>query len=147
MRAAETKQLVHIVDLREYVASNPADKDAAAFAKLSGVRTFLIVPMLSPMKRSRYCAANGVFNVYSGCAGLTRERSLLTRRLRGVGHVAVPGKARSNRAGALAYEIVLCTSFCDRQKSPGEDIRGRVVGRCEMHDTGQKRPSDGAPRT
>src|SRR6516165_2261165 len=43
---AETKQLVHIADLREYVASNPADKDAAAFAKLSGVRTVLIVPML-----------------------------------------------------------------------------------------------------
>jgi GAF domain-containing protein len=43
---AETKQLFHIADLREYVASNPADRDAAAFAKLSGVRTVLIVPML-----------------------------------------------------------------------------------------------------
>src|SRR6516165_5155724 len=43
---AETKQLVHTADLREYVAANPADKDAAAFAKLSGVRTVLIVPML-----------------------------------------------------------------------------------------------------
>ena len=46
LRMAETKQLVHIADLREYVAANPADKDAAAFAKLSGVRTVLIVPML-----------------------------------------------------------------------------------------------------
>jgi GAF domain-containing protein len=46
VRTAETKQLVHVADLREYVASNPADKDAAAFAKLSGVRTALIVPML-----------------------------------------------------------------------------------------------------
>jgi GAF domain-containing protein len=46
LRAAETKELVHIVDLREDVASNPADEDAAAFAKLSGVRTLLIVPML-----------------------------------------------------------------------------------------------------
>jgi hypothetical protein len=41
LRAAETKQLVHIADIREYVASNPADKDLAAFAKLSGVRTVL----------------------------------------------------------------------------------------------------------
>ena len=46
LRMAETKQLVHIADLREYVAANPADKDAAAFAKLLGVRTVLIVPML-----------------------------------------------------------------------------------------------------
>src|SRR5215831_5797130 len=46
LRSAETKQLVHIADLREYVAANPADKDAATFAKLSGVRTVLIVPML-----------------------------------------------------------------------------------------------------
>ena len=46
LRMAETKQLVHIADLREYVASNPADKDAAAFAKVSGVRTLLEVPML-----------------------------------------------------------------------------------------------------
>src|SRR5262245_22859326 len=45
MGMTETKQLVHI-DLSEYVASNPADKDAATFAKLSGVRTVLIVPML-----------------------------------------------------------------------------------------------------
>src|SRR6516162_5068092 len=36
LRSAETKQLVHIADIREYVASNPADKDLAAFAKLSG---------------------------------------------------------------------------------------------------------------
>ena len=43
---AETKQVVHIADLREYVASNPADKDVAAFAKLCGVRTVLVVPML-----------------------------------------------------------------------------------------------------
>ena len=28
------------------MASNPADKDVAAFAKLSGVRTVLVVPML-----------------------------------------------------------------------------------------------------
>jgi len=46
LRAAETKQLVHLADLREYVAANPADKDVAAFAKLSGVRTALIVPTL-----------------------------------------------------------------------------------------------------
>jgi adenylate cyclase len=46
LRMAETKQLVHIADVREYVASNPADKDAATFAKLSGVRTVFIVPML-----------------------------------------------------------------------------------------------------
>ena len=46
LRTAETKQLVHITDLREDVASNPADKDVATFAKLSGVRTILIVPML-----------------------------------------------------------------------------------------------------
>src|SRR6516162_1903149 len=46
LRMAETKQLVHIADLREYVASNPADEDAATFAKLSGVRTVLIVAML-----------------------------------------------------------------------------------------------------
>jgi class 3 adenylate cyclase len=46
LRAAETKQLVHFADLREYVASNPTDKDAATFAKLSGVRTLLIMPML-----------------------------------------------------------------------------------------------------
>ena len=50
LRMAETKQLVHIADLREYVASNPADKDAAIFAKLSGVRTVLIVPMLKDGK-------------------------------------------------------------------------------------------------
>ena len=46
LRTAETKQLVHIADLREYVASNPDDKDVAAFAKLSGVRTVVVVPML-----------------------------------------------------------------------------------------------------
>jgi transcriptional regulator with GAF, ATPase, and Fis domain len=45
LHAAETKQLVHIADIREYVASNPADKDVAAFAKLSGVRTVLMMPM------------------------------------------------------------------------------------------------------
>jgi hypothetical protein len=39
--------LVHVADLREYVASNPTDKDAATFAKLSGVRTLLIMPMLT----------------------------------------------------------------------------------------------------
>ncbi len=46
MRLAETKQVVQIADVREDVASNPADKDAAAFAKVSGVRTLLEVPML-----------------------------------------------------------------------------------------------------
>ena len=43
---AETKQLAQIADVRAYAASNPADKDVAAFAKLSGVRTVLAVPML-----------------------------------------------------------------------------------------------------
>jgi transcriptional regulator with GAF, ATPase, and Fis domain len=43
---AETKQSVQLVDVRDYVASNPADKDAAAFAKVSGVRTVISVPML-----------------------------------------------------------------------------------------------------
>jgi GAF domain-containing protein len=38
--------LLHIADVQEYVASNPADKDAAAVAKLTGVRTVIIVPML-----------------------------------------------------------------------------------------------------
>jgi GAF domain-containing protein len=38
--------LVHIADIKEYVASNPADKDAAAFAKVSGARTNLVAPML-----------------------------------------------------------------------------------------------------
>jgi GAF domain-containing protein len=46
LRVAETKQVVQIADVREDVASNPADKDAAAFAKVSGVRTLLMVPML-----------------------------------------------------------------------------------------------------
>ena len=46
LRMVETKQSVHIADLTEYVASNPADKDVAAFAKLTGVRTVLVVPML-----------------------------------------------------------------------------------------------------
>jgi GAF domain-containing protein len=43
---AETKRLLHIADYKEYVASHPADSDAAAFAKLTGVRTILEVPML-----------------------------------------------------------------------------------------------------
>ena len=43
---AETKRLLHIADYTEYVASHPADSDAAAFAKLTGVRTILEVPML-----------------------------------------------------------------------------------------------------
>ncbi len=43
---AETKRLLHIADYMEYVASHPADSDAAAFAKLTGVRTMLEVPML-----------------------------------------------------------------------------------------------------
>jgi GAF domain-containing protein len=42
---AETKRLLHIADYTEYVASHPADSDAA-FAKLTGVRTILEVPML-----------------------------------------------------------------------------------------------------
>ena len=46
LRVAETKQLLHIADYTEYVASHPADSDAAAFAKLTGVRTILEVPML-----------------------------------------------------------------------------------------------------
>ena len=46
LRIAETKQLLHIADYTEYVASHPADSDAAAFAKLTGVRTTLEVPML-----------------------------------------------------------------------------------------------------
>ena len=46
LRMAETKRLVHIADIKEYVASHPADKDAAVFAKLTGVRTVIIVPML-----------------------------------------------------------------------------------------------------
>jgi adenylate cyclase len=43
---AETKRLLHIADYMEYVASHPADSDAAAFAKLTGLRTILQVPML-----------------------------------------------------------------------------------------------------
>jgi GAF domain-containing protein len=46
LRMAETKRLLHIADYTEYVASHPADSDAAAFAKLTGVRTALEVPML-----------------------------------------------------------------------------------------------------
>jgi two-component system, NtrC family, sensor kinase len=46
LRVAETKQVVQIADVREDVASNPADKDAAAFVRVSGVRTLLEVPML-----------------------------------------------------------------------------------------------------
>ena len=46
LRMAETKRLLHIADYMEYVASHPADSDAAAFAKLTGVRTMLEVPML-----------------------------------------------------------------------------------------------------
>ena len=46
LRMAETKRLLHIADYTEYVASHPADSDAAAFAKLTGVRTLLEVPML-----------------------------------------------------------------------------------------------------
>jgi GAF domain-containing protein len=45
-RVVETKQVVQIADVREHVASNEADKDAVAFAKVSGVRTLLMVPML-----------------------------------------------------------------------------------------------------
>src|SRR6478609_1931457 len=46
LRMAETKRLLHIADYMEYVASHPADSDAAAFAKLTGVRAILEVPML-----------------------------------------------------------------------------------------------------
>src|SRR5262249_59906015 len=46
LRMAETKRLLHIADYTEYVASHPADSDAGAFAKLTGVRTILEVPML-----------------------------------------------------------------------------------------------------
>jgi GAF domain-containing protein len=46
LRMAEAKRLLHIADYTEYVASHPADSDAAAFAKLTGVRTILEVPML-----------------------------------------------------------------------------------------------------
>ena len=46
LRMAETKRSLHIADYTEYVASHPADSDAAAFAKLTGVRTILEVPML-----------------------------------------------------------------------------------------------------
>ena len=43
---AETKRLLHIADYGKYVASHPADSDAAAFSELTGVRTTLEVPML-----------------------------------------------------------------------------------------------------
>src|SRR5262249_15261076 len=46
LRMRETKQFHQEVDVRDYVASNPADRDAAAFAKVSGVRTVISVPML-----------------------------------------------------------------------------------------------------
>ena len=46
LRMAETRRLLHIADYTEYVASHPADSDAAAFAKLTGVRTILEMPML-----------------------------------------------------------------------------------------------------
>jgi two-component system, NtrC family, sensor kinase len=46
LRMAETKRLLHIDDYTEYVASHPTDGDAATFAKLTGVRTILEVPML-----------------------------------------------------------------------------------------------------
>ena len=46
LRMAETKRLLHISDYTEYVASHPADSDAAAFSKLTGVRTTLEVPMI-----------------------------------------------------------------------------------------------------
>ena len=46
LRMAETKRLLHIADYTEYVASHPADSDAAAFSQLTGVRTTLEVPML-----------------------------------------------------------------------------------------------------
>jgi len=46
LRMAETKRFHQAVNARDYVTSNPADKDAAAFAKVSGVRTLICVPML-----------------------------------------------------------------------------------------------------
>ena len=45
LRMAETKKLVHMADVTEYVASHPAGRDAAYFAKLTGVRTVIGVPM------------------------------------------------------------------------------------------------------
>jgi GAF domain-containing protein len=46
LRMAETKQFLYMADVTEYVASHPADRDAAAFAKLTQVRTVIGVPML-----------------------------------------------------------------------------------------------------
>ena len=46
LRMAITKQLIHMADITEYVASQPDDPDTAAFAKLTGVRAVLAVPML-----------------------------------------------------------------------------------------------------
>ena len=45
-RMAATKQLVHIADLTEHLASRPRDTDSMKFIELTGVRTLLGVPML-----------------------------------------------------------------------------------------------------
>jgi GAF domain-containing protein len=46
MRMAASKGLIHIADITEHAAAHPGDEDAAAFIKLTGVRTILGVPML-----------------------------------------------------------------------------------------------------
>jgi hypothetical protein len=38
LRVAETKQVVQIADVREDIASNPADKDACVYRKLDSAR-------------------------------------------------------------------------------------------------------------
>ncbi len=45
-RISATKQLVHIADLTEYLASDPRDTDTIKFIELTGARTVLGVPML-----------------------------------------------------------------------------------------------------
>ena len=45
-RMAATKQVVHIADLTEHLASRPRDTDSMGFIELTGVRTLLGVPML-----------------------------------------------------------------------------------------------------
>ena len=45
-RMAATKQLIHIADLAEHLASTPRDTDSMKFIELTGVRTVLGVPML-----------------------------------------------------------------------------------------------------